>query len=59
MRCDLKATQFAGTFQAYFEGTIEKLLASGKTIYVMGDFNINLLHCCLGNFAQDFLLFDY
>jgi hypothetical protein len=33
-------------FQAYFEETIEKLSASGKTIYVMGDFNTNLLHCC-------------
>ena len=43
-------------FQAYFEETIEKFSASGKTIYVMGDFNINLLRCGTCNFAQDFLL---
>ena len=42
-------------FQAYFEETIEKLSVSCKTIYVMGDFNINLLRCGTCKFAQDFL----
>ena len=42
-------------FQAYFEETIEKLSASGKPIYVMSDFNINLLRCEACNFAQNFL----
>jgi hypothetical protein len=30
-------------FLTYFEETIEKMSASGKLIYLMGDFNINLL----------------
>ena len=42
-------------FQVYFEETIEKLTASGKPIYVMADFNINLLRCETCNFAQNFL----
>ena len=35
-------------FQEYFDGTIEKLSTSGKQIFLMGDYNINLLrfhHC--------------
>ena len=43
-------------FQLYFEEIIEKLSASGRPIYVMGDFNINLLRCGTCKFAQDFLL---
>ena len=35
-------------FQEYFDRTVEKLSASGKQIFLMGDFNINLLrfHDC-------------
>ena len=42
-------------FQVYFDETIEKLSTSGKPIYLMGDFNINLLCCEACNFAQNFL----
>ena len=43
-------------FQEYFDRTIEKLCASGKQIFLMGDFNINLLrfHDC--KCAQNFIL---
>ena len=43
-------------FQEYFDRTIEKLSASGKQIFLMGDFNINLLrfHDC--KYAQNFIL---
>ena len=43
-------------FQEYFDGTIEKLSTSGKQIFLMGDYNINLLrfhHC---KYAQNFIL---
>ena len=30
-------------FLEYFDQTLEKLSASGKSIYIMGDFNVNLL----------------
>ena len=43
-------------FLNYFEETIEKLNASGKPIYLMGDFNINLLRSETCNYAQNFLL---
>ena len=29
-------------FLEYFDQTLEKLSASGKSIYIMGDFNVNL-----------------
>ena len=38
-------------FQNYFEETIENLSASGKSIFLMGDTNINLLHCSSCNYA--------
>ena len=43
-------------FLTYFEETIEKLSASGKPIYLMGDFNINLLRSETCNHAQNFIL---
>ena len=43
-------------FQVYFDETIERLSSTNKTIYLMGDFNINLLHSETCNFAQNFLL---
>ena len=43
-------------FQTYFDETIERLSASGKTIYLMGDFNINLLSSETCKYAQNFLL---
>ena len=44
------------SFQTYFDETIEKLSNSGKPIYVLGDFNINLLNAETCNFTKDFLL---
>ena len=43
-------------FQQYFDRTVEKLRARGKQIFLMGDFNINLLrfHDC--KYAQNFIL---
>ena len=43
-------------FQEYFDRTIEKLSASGKQIFLIGDFNINLLrfHDC--KYVQNFIL---
>ena len=43
-------------FQEYFDETLEKLIASNKSVYVMGDFNINLLHAESSRYAQEFLL---
>ena len=43
-------------FLTYFEETIEKMSASGKLIYLMGDFNINLLRSETYNHAQNFIL---
>lgn len=42
-------------FQIYFEEMIEKLTAAAKSIYVMGDFNINLLRCETCYFAPHLL----
>lgn len=46
------------SFHAYFDETLEKLCNSGKQIYVLGDFdiNINLLNAETCNFTKDFLL---
>ena len=44
------------SFQTYFDETLEKLSNSGKPIYVLGDFNINLLNAETCNFTKDFLL---
>ena len=43
-------------FQEYFDDTLEKLIASNKSVYIMGDFNINLLHAESSRYAQEFLL---
>ena len=43
-------------FQEYFDETVEKLIASNKSVYIMGDFNINLLHAESSRYAQEFLL---
>ena len=42
--------------QEYFDGKLEKLITSNKSTYIMGDFNINLLHVETSCYAQDFLL---
>ena len=34
----------------------ERLITSNKSIYIMGDFNIDLLHAETSCYAQDFLL---
>ena len=43
-------------FQEYFDRRVENLSASGKQIFLMGDFNINVLrfHDC--KYAQNFML---
>ena len=43
-------------FQEYFALTLEKLISSNKSVYIMGDFNINLLHAETSCYAYDFLL---
>ena len=43
-------------FQEYFDETPEKVIASNKSVYIMGDFNINLLHAESSRYAQEFLL---
>ena len=42
-------------FQEYFYETLEKLIVSNKSAYIMGDFNINLLHAESSRCAQEFL----
>ena len=44
-------------FQEYFNETIEKFSASGKSIYLLSDTNINLLHSSSCHYAENFLLF--
>ena len=49
---------FSESFQAYFEDTLDKFSASGsnKPIYVMYDFNINLLKAQTScQYTQNFL----
>ena len=43
-------------FQEYFDDKLERLITSNKSIYIMGDFNIDLLHAETSCYAQDFLL---
>ena len=43
-------------FQEYFDDKLERLITSNNSIYIMGDFNINLLHDETSCYAQDFLL---
>ena len=47
---------FRESFQTYFDETLQKLSNSGKPIYVLRDFNINLLNAETCNFTKDFLL---
>ena len=50
-------------FQEYFDLTLEKLISSNKSVYIMGDFNINLLHdetsCCAYNFLLSLQSFSF
>jgi len=43
-------------FQSYFNETAEKYLSLGKPVYIMGDFNIDLLKCEPSNFSLNLLL---
>ena len=43
------------SFQAYFDEALERFSQSDKTIYIMGDFNINLLNAETCNFTKEFL----
>ena len=43
-------------FQQYFDETCEKYAVQGKPVYIMGDFNIDLLKAETSNFSHDFLL---
>ena len=43
-------------FQDYFDLTLEKLISSNLPVYIMGDFNINLLHAETSRYAYDFLI---
>ena len=43
-------------FQTYFDMTIERLSSTNKPIYVMGDFNIDLLKSETCDFSHNFLL---
>ena len=42
-------------FQTYMEETMEKLTMTNKPVYIMGDFNINLLHLETCNYVQNFI----
>ena len=44
------------SFQKYFDTCLEKFSASGKPIYILVDFNINLLRFEACNYAHNFLL---
>ena len=43
-------------FQEYFDETLEKFSTSNKSIFVMGDFNIDLLGVETCNYAHNVLL---
>ena len=43
-------------FQTYFDMTLEKLSSSNKPIYIMGDFNIDLLKSETSIYSHNFLL---
>ena len=44
------------TFQSYFEETSEKLTSTGKQLYIVGDFNIDLLKFETSRYSHDFLV---
>ena len=43
-------------FLTYLDKTIEILVSDDKDVYIMGDFNIDLLKCESSQMSQDFLL---
>lgn len=43
-------------FKEYFDETLEKFINSHETVYVMGDFNINLLQAETSSYAHVFVL---
>ena len=43
-------------FQSHFEDTIEKLISTGKQLYIIGDFNIDLLKFETTRYSHDFLV---
>ena len=43
-------------FLTYFDRTIEKMVSNDRDVYIMGDFNIDLLKCETSQLSQDFLL---
>ena len=43
-------------FMSYFEETIEKLTSLNKNVFIMGDFNIDLLKCETSQISHDFLM---
>ena len=43
-------------FLTYRDKTIEKMVSDDKDVYIMGDFNIDLLKCESSQISQDFLL---
>ena len=43
-------------FLSYFEETIEKLTSTGKQLYIVGDFNIDLLKFETSRYSHDFLV---
>ena len=43
-------------FLMYLDKTIEILVSDDKDVYIMGDFNIDLLKCESSQMSQDFLL---
>ena len=43
-------------FLTYLDKTIEILVSDDKNVYIMGDFNIDLLKCESSQMSQDFLL---
>ena len=40
----------------YFQSYYEKMVSDEKTVYIMGDFNIDFLKCKTSKISQDFLL---
>ena len=43
-------------FMSHFEETIEKLTSLNKNVFIMGDFNIDLLKCETSQISHDFLM---
>ena len=43
-------------FRSYFEGTVDKLTSTGKPVYVMGDYNKDLLKSDTSRYSRLLLL---